>query len=176
MHADATAALLAVAALGAGHHWGDRWMQTDHQAVTKGQCGHRGRAACAGHVASLTATQAVLLVLVLAATGTAVDPAAAALGLAVNAASHYWADRRFTLRGLVLATEPLTAKRGYYEHGGGAEPMDQAWHRVWIIPAALTVAAPLGLAVAITGICAAVLGALDALARRGLRTEDRTAA
>ncbi|MFC7745613.1 hypothetical protein ACFQXA_38855 [Nocardiopsis composta] len=142
MTADPTAVLLTIAALTAGHHAGDYWLQSDHQAVTKGRCDHAGRRACAGHVASLTLAQLVLLALVAVVTGTGLDPVAAALGLGVNAASHYWADRRATLRGLVLATERFTHKLRFHDEFGGAAHMDQAWHIAWIVPAALIAASP----------------------------------
>ncbi|WP_017541962.1 hypothetical protein [Nocardiopsis halophila] len=172
MHADPTAVLLTATALFAGHHIGDYWAQSDHQALTKGACTHEGRRACAGHVASLTLAQLVVLALVAVATGTGLDPLAAALGLGVNAASHYWADRRATLRGLVLATEPWTAKAGFYDHGG-APHMDQAWHIAWIIPAALVAASPAPLAAVIAAASAAVLALCHAASRRARRAEQR---
>ena len=36
----------------------DHWVQSDHQATTKGKSGAAGRRACAAHVASYTAVQA----------------------------------------------------------------------------------------------------------------------
>lgn len=174
MFADPTAALLATAALAAGHHLGDYWLQSDHQATTKGACGHAGRRACAGHVASLTLGQLVLLALVAVVTGVGLDPLAAALGLGLNAASHYWADRRATLRGLVLATQRWTHKRDYYDTGGAAH-MDQAWHLVWIVPAALIAASPAPLAVVLAAVSAAALAAADIASRRARAAEQHRA-
>ncbi|MFW5415348.1 DUF3307 domain-containing protein [Nocardiopsis sp. CNT-189] len=168
--ADPTTAVLAYAALYTGHHIGDYLLQSDHQALTKGRCGHAGRMACTRHVLVLTVAQALALVLVLGATGTAVSPWAVPAGLAINAVTHWWADRRATLRGLVLATEPMTHKTTYYDNGG-AERMDQAWHVAWMIPAALAIAAPAPLALAVAAASAVVLAAAGAASRRALAAE-----
>jgi hypothetical protein len=141
MHADPTLVVLALGALAPGHHAGDYLLQSDHQALHKGDCGRAGRAACARHVASLTAAQAVLLAGALVATGTPAALLSVAAGLALNAVWHGWLDRRWTLRGLVLATERWTSKRRFYD-GGGAAPMDQAAHAVILLPAALAIASP----------------------------------
>lgn len=172
MFADPTTAALIVGALYAGHHLGDFWVQTDSQAGAKGECGHRGRCACAGHVATLSATQVLFVGLALLATGTPVDPAAAVLGLAVNAASHYWADRRRTLVGLVWAADRWTAKLGFYRNMPTAHMhLDQAWHIAWLVPAALVMAAPAAGALVGAVAAAAVLGACAAASRRGRRLQ-----
>jgi len=49
------------AALTASHEVGDYWVQRDADAVAKGRHGAEGRVACARHVASYTATQALAL-------------------------------------------------------------------------------------------------------------------
>jgi hypothetical protein len=46
----------AFAALFVAHQVADHWIQTQHQADTKGCPGWPGRIACAAHVASYTAT------------------------------------------------------------------------------------------------------------------------
>lgn len=176
MFADAATTATVFAALYAGHHAGDYLLQSDHQAMTKGKCDHEGRKACASHVATLTAAQGAVLALVLAATGTAVDPAALLIGLAINAVSHFWADRRSTLRGLVLATERWTHKLKFYDHGGGAAHMDQAWHMLWLIPAALAIAAPLPLAALLAAATAVLLLAADIASRRARAAEAAQAA
>lgn len=176
MFAEPTTVVLAATALFAGHHLGDYWLQSDHQAMTKGQCDHAGRTACAGHVASLTTAQALLLGLVAVVTGTGLDPLAIVLGLGVNALSHYWADRRATLRGLVLATEPFTKKLTFYDEFGGAAHMDQAWHIFWIVPAALIIAAPLPLALVLTAGAVLLLAAAEGLSRYGRHTEETVTA
>ncbi|MFC7331404.1 hypothetical protein [Marinactinospora rubrisoli] len=171
MHADPTLVPLVTLALWGGHHVGDYWLQSDHQAVTKGECSHQGRVACARHVASLTVAQALMLAAVAVATGTDVALIPAALGLGVNAVSHYWADRRATLRGLVLATERWTAKLGFYDRFGGSAHMDQAWHTAWMIPSALIMAAPLPAALLGAGVAAVLLAVANAASRAARRRE-----
>lgn len=168
--ADPITAVLAYAALQAGHHAGDYLLQSDHQALTKGHSGRAGRRACAGHVASLTAAQALLLAGAAVVTEIGLDPVAAVLALAVNAASHFWIDRRSTLRGLVLITEPITRKKGFYESGGSAH-MDQAAHGVWLLGAALIAAATPAGAAAGTGAALLVLLVLSVASRAGLARE-----
>lgn len=77
-----------------GHHIGDYWVQTDHQAQHKGAAGWEGRVQCLLHVLSYTLTQTVLLVVTLLALGLEVHPLAAPLGMLVSAVTHYLADRR----------------------------------------------------------------------------------
>ncbi|MBV2367117.1 hypothetical protein [Streptomonospora nanhaiensis] len=175
MHADPVLTLLMALALITGHHLGDRWIQTDHQALTKGRPGITGITACAGHVSTLTAAQALMIALVVTVTGVEATATSVGAGLAVTALSHYWADRRETLRGLVLALDPITGKAAYYDHGG-AEALDQAWHRAWIVPAALIAASPVVLAALLTALCCAVLAAADLASRHALRAEAHTAA
>lgn len=156
-----TTALVAVAYL-AGHHVGDYWAQTDHQAANKSGPGWAGRRACAAHVGALTAAHAVALALVLAATATSVHPVSAALGLAVTAVSHYWADRRWTLT--ALATR-VTRTHEFRERGGMAH-LDQSWHTGWIVPAALATAAPPAGAALVATTAALVLAVCHATAVR----------
>lgn len=143
------------AALYAAHHIGDHWVQTHHQALTKGAASWRGRLACARHVASLTAVQVVAVAALVPALGVQLNPAAVAAGLAVNAASHWWADRRHTLARLAVLAEGagINGKTAYYRLGAprpgrddnpslgtGAYHLDQAWHVGWLFPAALIIA------------------------------------
>lgn len=88
----ATAGLY-VFALYAGHHVGDYWVQTNHQACHKGDAGPAGRWACAAHVASYTATQAACLILA-ALVGARPSVAGVLVALAISAGTHYLADRR----------------------------------------------------------------------------------
>ena len=88
------------AALFVAHQVADHWVQSSHQAAHKGLPGWEGRLACLEHVASYTlvttlATIAVWLLLDLPLTLHGV-----ALGQAISAATHYWADRRATLQRL----------------------------------------------------------------------------
>lgn len=133
-----------------GHSVGDHWVQRYPDVRDKGLPGRVGQAACARHVASLTATQALALAAGAAATGQRLDPRKAAFGLAVNAASHYWADRRTTLS--KLAHHPLVGKGGFYDLGDrniapcgtGAYALDQAWHHAWLLVSALFIASSTG--------------------------------
>lgn len=131
------------ALLEAGSKVGDMWVQTDRQACTKGTPGWEGRKACATHVATLTATQGVFLAVGVLATGERLNPRRVALGLAVNAASHYWADRRTPFR--KLAELSWVGKDEFYDLGQpplatGAHALDQSWHIGWCAIAATIIA------------------------------------
>ncbi|MEU3855678.1 transcriptional regulator [Streptomyces sp. NPDC029554] len=144
-------------ALYVGHTVGDHWVQTHHQACTKGGPGWAGRLACGQHVATLTLTKGVLLVLVVLVLGLEVGLAGLALGLGIDAVSHYWADRRTTLARLAEVcrkTEfhnigtphhpqhPVTAKgKPAVTLGTGQYALDQSWHMLWLLVAALVIAA-----------------------------------
>lgn len=135
------------AALFAAHQVGDYWLQTDAQAAAKGLSGPEGRRACAAHVATLTAAKAAALG-GLAASGRRLSWRRAALALAADAASHYWADRRSTE---IPAGLPRLAfacgKRRLWELGSpregrddnpvlgtGGHSLDQAFHTgmLWV--------------------------------------------
>jgi hypothetical protein len=162
--------MLIYAALLSGHWLGDHWAQTDHQATTKGERTRTGRRACAAHVATLTACQAVMLALVAVSEGGGGGLVQVVLGLAVNAVTHYWADRRRTLEGLAH----LTGKGGYYARGG-APHLDLAWHMGWLLPAALIISADLVGAVLLTVLCLALLVLADQLSRVGWLEARRAA-
>lgn len=134
------------AALWVGHQVGDHWVQTERQAATKMAPGWGGRRACAAHVVTLTVTKAACLGLVVAVLGVRVSGALVATGLALDAASHYWADRRVTLR--KLASEAGHSqfwrlgqpREGHDDNpvlGTGAYALDQSWHAGWLFLAAL---------------------------------------
>ncbi|MEU9398003.1 hypothetical protein AB0D86_49570 [Streptomyces sp. NPDC048324] len=81
------------------------WIQSDHQAVTKGQHdGHEGqssragRIACTAHVATYTATQAAVLYAGSRVLGLRLKPGRVAAALALSAGTHWWADRRMHLK------------------------------------------------------------------------------
>jgi len=78
----------------AGHHVGDYWIQTDHEARHKGDAGREGVRNCLSHVLSYVATQAVCLWLLSLATGLGGHWYALLLALAVSGVTHYAADRR----------------------------------------------------------------------------------
>jgi hypothetical protein len=143
------------AALYAAHQVGDHWVQTQHQATAKAARGWAGRLACARHVATLTATKAAAVALVAAVVGLAVHPAYVAAGLAIDAASHYWADRRTTLAALAAwmgrtlspgkadffyLGAPRPGRDDAPHLGTGAYALDQSWHVGWLLVAALVAA------------------------------------
>lgn len=145
MSAAAFAAVFA--ALFVGHSVGDHWVQTHHQATHKGIPGRAGRWACAKHVTTLAATQAACLVAVVACTSLSLSPWWTAAGLAANAGTHYWADRRTTLERLAAALEWRMGKASFAALGAGqghlgtgAYALDQAWHHGWLLAAALLAA------------------------------------
>lgn len=143
---------LALVTLDVAHGAGDQWVQTSHQASTKGTPGWPGRRACAGHCLSYTATAAVALIAVNRVTGAGLRPGRVAAGLALSAVSHYVIDRRTPLRRLAT----LARHGGYLEHATvvrrpGADPdttgpgtalfhLDQTAHRVCLLAAALVMA------------------------------------
>ena len=154
-----TAAVFAAtfAALYVAHSVGDHWVQSSCQAATKGLPGWTGRLACGRHVLGLTLTKAVVLVPVVLVLGLPVTALGLVLGLGADAVSHYWADRRTTLKRLAdrcgkaefysLGTpahpgHPATATGEYAPTlGTGAYALDQSWHMLWLLIAALVIAA-----------------------------------
>jgi hypothetical protein len=133
-----SAAILFAVVFGAfavGHQVGDYWVQRGWQALGKGQPGWAGRRACAAHVAAYTLTLAAFLALAAWRLSLPVSPGWAAVGLAVNAVSHYLADRRTPLARLASAVG-----KGEYWRAGGAPDLDQAWHWGWLFITALITA------------------------------------
>jgi Protein of unknown function (DUF3307) len=141
------------ALLHASHELGDHWIQTNYQAQIKGRPDQDGRAACARHVAGLTATHGLALAAGCLATGERLRLARVAAGLGLIAVTHYWADRRTTLAGLA----DRVGKSEYYQLGQprpghddaphvgtGAFHLDQAWHLVWLAVAAAIIASSEG--------------------------------
>lgn len=128
------------AALYVAHQLGDRWLQTEHQAVHKGDRGAAGWLAAARHVAGYTAATAALVALVWALPlGLQISPAGFLLGQLVSAATHLVIDRRWTLRWFVHHVARW--KRPYYDTvPGGAEHLDQSAHVLWLFVAALLTA------------------------------------
>lgn len=139
-------------ALYAGHQVADHWFQTHGQANAKGLPGWPGRLADLRHVTTLTGTKVAAVALVWFMAGLAVTPWAA-VALAVDATSHYWADRKSTLLWLATAMGPRFGKGDFYRlgmprpghddnpsMGTGAYALDQAWHIGWLFIAALIAA------------------------------------
>jgi hypothetical protein len=144
-------------ALYAGHHIGDYWVQTDHQAKHKGDAGRAGQLQCAAHVVSYLLTQAVMLLALTLVTGWTMNIWAAHLALLVSGLTHYAADRRerglmFKLARLIPGKAnflklgvpragveiPAYPAEGSPEFvgdnpslGTGAWALDQSWHILW---------------------------------------------
>ncbi len=140
-------------ALYAAHMVGDHWVQTGRQAACKGTRDAAGRRACTGHVLTLTATKTAFLAAAWLVLDLPLSPPWLAAGLAVDAGSHWWADRRFTLAALA----GRLGKAGFYALGAprpghddnpslgtGAYALDQSWHVGWLFVAALLVAGGAG--------------------------------
>jgi hypothetical protein len=134
------------AALHAGHTVGDYWLQSNHQAQTKGMPGVEGRRACATHVAALTAAQAAFIALACTVGGERISVRRGVLGLAVNAVSHYAIDRRdHGVMPVLCRVLRRFGKEEFAEVGkpglaSGASYLDQAWHIGWCAVAATIIA------------------------------------
>ncbi|GGK10587.1 hypothetical protein GCM10010123_45720 [Pilimelia anulata] len=137
-------------ALHVSHSVADYWVQTDHQANAKGQPGWPGRRACAAHVTTYLATQAVALAAVVAVLHLPVTPVQATAALALSGVTHYVVDRRAPLLWLARklgmrefldlgVARPGTDDRPCLGTGPGA--LDQSWHHFWVGAAALLIAA-----------------------------------
>jgi hypothetical protein len=118
------------------HQLGDHWVQTDHQANGKGARDFTGAVLCARHVGTYTATTAVFGALAWWVLDLDITVVGFVAGQAVSALTHYWADRRFTLKWLARKT-----RHGAYYDRGGAYQLDQAYHWSWLFVAALLTAA-----------------------------------
>jgi hypothetical protein len=136
-------------ALFVAHQVADHWVQTQHQADWKGVPGALGRRACAGHVASYTATAVLALDALHFGLGLPLDPWKVAAGLAVSAVTHYIADRRTPLRRLAELTGSIrfyalgACRPGRDDNpslGTGAYALDQSFHYAWLFVAALIIA------------------------------------
>jgi hypothetical protein len=136
-------------ALYVAHSVGDHWVQTSHQSAHKGRPGWVGQLADARHVATLTLTKLAMLIPAAALLGLHLSVPAVVAGLAVDAASHWWADRRSTLVRLAA----LLGKGEFYRLGApragrddnphigtGAYALDQSFHHLWLLVAALVIA------------------------------------
>ncbi|MGH8881955.1 MAG: DUF3307 domain-containing protein [Stackebrandtia sp.] len=128
------------AALYAAHHVADHWVQTDHQAATKGRPGWSGRFACACHVATYTGAAVVALAGLVLMVGVDLNVGAVGAGLAVSAVTHYLADRRAPLRWLADRTGSGRFYRVSTAGMNGAYLLDQSWHIGWLYAAALIIA------------------------------------
>ncbi|MDJ0346374.1 transcriptional regulator [Streptomyces sp. H10-C2] len=143
-------------ALFVAHSVGDHWVQTSHQAQAKGLPGWPGRLADARHVLGLTLTKGITLAAAVLALHLHVTALGITAGLALDAASHWWADRRTTLARLAQLTgkteffslgtgahpaAPVTAQGTPAAHlGTGAYALDQSFHHLFLFIAALLIA------------------------------------
>lgn len=136
----AAAYATAYAVLTAAHEGADYIVQRDSDARDKGKEGPEGRAACARHVASYTATQALALLAADRGLRLRLNWKRATAGLALSAATHYVADRcagQWATGGpgapiLVRAAHAM-GKGTWLERDPDAGPLlDQAWHKVCI--------------------------------------------
>jgi len=153
---DASTFAAVFAALYVAHSVGDHWVQTSAQSAAKGRPGWVGRLADTRHVATLTATKLAVLLPVAALLGLRLSLLGMVLGLGVDAVSHWWADRRSTLAWLAKVTgktefytlgtpthpaHPATADGTPAAHlGTGAYALDQSFHHLWLLVAALLIA------------------------------------
>jgi len=131
------------------HQVADHWVQTEHQAATKGGTGWPARLACARHVGSYVVTAAVLLAAIALLLPLSLSVLGVAIGQAVSGVTHYWADRRFTLRALASAAghedfyrlgTPRPDRDDNPSLGTGAYALDQSFHVFWLFVAALCTA------------------------------------
>jgi hypothetical protein len=136
-------------ALLVAHNVADHWIQTSHQAATKGQRSHEGRVACLKHVATYTLVTALTVALLWKVLGLPITPAGFIVGQLVSAVTHYWADRRFTLARLAALVGngafytfgvPREGRDDNPSLGTGSYALDQAWHWLWLLVAALVTA------------------------------------
>lgn len=132
------------ATLYAAHQVGDHWVQTHWQACGKADRTPQGQFACLAHVTSLTLTKMAALALLWLATGLDLRNPVTVVALLMDAASHYWADRRWALRDLAARL----GKSDFYQLGlaeaapcgTGAYALDQSWHVGWLFATSLIIA------------------------------------
>jgi hypothetical protein len=136
------------AALFVAHSVGDHWVQTSAQSAGKGRPGWPGRLAGARHVATLTVTKLLILLPAGLLLGLHLSVFGLMVGLGVDAVTHWWADRRSTLARLA----ELLGSGGFYRLGSprpgrddnpslgtGAYALDQSFHHLWLLVAALLI-------------------------------------
>lgn len=108
-------------ALYAGHHVGDYWVQTDHQAQHKGKAGQEGRLHCLLHVISYLLTQVVCVAIAQAVLGLELSYWGVHAALLVSGLTHYLADRRE--HGLMFwLARKLPGKANFLKLGVPREP------------------------------------------------------
>lgn len=137
-------------ALYVAHSVGDHWVQTSHQSAHKGRPGWTGRLADARHVATLTLTKLAVLLPVVWLLDLRLSVLGILAGLGIDALTHWWADRRSTLAWLAKVTGKGefyrlgTPRAGHDDNphiGTGAYALDQSFHHLWLLVAALLITA-----------------------------------
>lgn len=133
-------------ALYAAHSFGDHWVQTHKQACGKGARTTIGKLLCLQHVINLTITKAVFVLALELVTDVRLSILPFLIGITVDAISHYWADRRYTLEALAgrlgkldfyRLGSPRPDRDDNPSIGTGAYALDQSWHVLWLFVAAL---------------------------------------
>lgn len=147
---DAATFAAVFAGLFVAHSAGDHWVQTSAQSAGKGKPGRVGRLADARHVVTLTVTKVFVLLPVAWLLDLHLSLPGLVLGLGIDAATHWWADRRTTLAWLARVTRKSEFYRlgskvvddeGHPSHiGTGAYALDQSFHHLWLLVAALIIA------------------------------------
>ena len=136
-------------ALYVAHSVGDHWVQTSHQSAHKGRPGWVGRLADARHVATLTLTKVAVLLPVVWLLNLHLSMLGILAGLGIDAVTHWWADRRSTLAWLAKVTgkgefyrlgAPRAGRDDNPHIGTGAYALDQSFHHLWLLVAALMIA------------------------------------
>jgi hypothetical protein len=122
-------------ALYVGHHVGDYWIQTDHQAKHKGEPGRAGHNACQRHVITYALTQVACLLLAAWLLDLQLSAWGTGAAMFVSVVTHYQADRRE--HGLMFwLIKKMPGKSAFLAYGGqhgfgGAWALDQSWHLFW---------------------------------------------
>ncbi|WNI16220.1 DUF3307 domain-containing protein [Actinacidiphila sp. ITFR-21] len=136
-------------ALFVAHSVGDHWVQTSAQSAAKGRPGWAGRLAGARHVATLTLTKVVVVLPVGLLLGLHLSVPGLVAGLGVDAVTHWWADRRTTLArlaerlglgGFYRLGAPRPGHDDNPSIGTGAYALDQSFHHLFLVVAALLIA------------------------------------
>lgn len=124
----------------AAHKVGDYYMQRSSEALRKTDRTREGQLACASHVATYTLTQITVLAIVSWILGLGLGWRAIAVGQVINASTHYFADRTWTMEKF----HDAIGRGEFHRHGtglaSGAKALDQVWHHFWLFVAALATA------------------------------------
>jgi len=160
VHVEQLAAFASVfAALFVAHSVADHWVQTSCQAVEKAygppgtgnkELTRRGQLACVRHVSTLTLTKCALLIPLVLLFHVKLTWWQLVAGFLVDAVSHYWADRRWTLEELARwlkkgefydqGTDLVDGAGEKRPHTGtGRYALDQSWHHLWLFISAVII-------------------------------------